>query len=201
MLSIIEQLKDTPIPGVVNSLLSVPQAGEEWDELSITGWSSGTSWNMRVNVGEIRQQDVWDGVRQSLEDLVRGVLPNGVLPDGNIVDSEAYREWVNNFVTSTNHIEWIDHEVDGYSWLRSFIIKLREWEESQPNPVLRSQNVFLLIERIMTLRDMVVDEFYFEQNYQRLKIENALNHFYIIFFWFFIDVCVFNCCAFVSVVL
>jgi hypothetical protein len=32
----------------------------------------------------------------------------------------------------------------------------------------------------MTLRDMVVDEFYFEQNYQRLKIENALNHFNII---------------------
>jgi hypothetical protein len=176
---IIEQLRDTPIPGVNQSLLSVPQTDEEWNDLSITRWSAGTSWDMRVNAGEIRQQDVWTGVTQSLEDLVRGVLPNGLYPEVS-VDSQTYRTWATIFIKNTNHIEWIYHETDGDSLFRTFIKKMIVWEMTHSNPVLTSNNIILLVGKIMNLRKRIIDELFFEQKYLRLKIENAINHFNII---------------------
>ena len=179
MASLIRQLEEMAIPGVTHSLLSQPEEGEQWDKLSITSWVAGVSWQMRVQVGEIGANDVWNQVRDRLEDLVKGILPENSFPEIK-VDSELFREWATNFVRHTEHIEWFCHDFAGYSWAHSLVNKMREWEAQHPNPVLRSQETALLLERIRSLRRLVNKELIFERNYDSLKTENAIGHYKII---------------------
>jgi len=112
MRSIVDQICETTIPGVVHSLQS-SQPEEQWDRLSLTRWTAGTSWDMRVQIGEVNERDVWDNIRQGIEDFVRAILPNGHFPEISM-DSETFREWGRNFIENTNHIEWFCHETDQY---------------------------------------------------------------------------------------
>jgi len=174
MSSIVEQLRETPIPSVIHSLISSRPEEEQWDKLSITRWTAGTSWDMRVRVGEINERDIWVSIRQSIEDLVRAILPNGNFPEIG-VDSETFREWARNFIGDTNHIEWFCHETDQYgSWYLNFLAKMIDWESTHPNPVLNSQTVALLIQRILTLRHEIKEDLRLENRYQQLKIENTI---------------------------
>ena len=135
---------------------------------------------MRIRVGEIREQDMWDEVRQGLENLVRGVLPQGYFP-GVSPDSEPFREWARNFIRNTNHIEWFCHDIGRFqSWLENFIERIRQWENEHPNPVLNSNDVLLLLQRILMLRSLINEDLLLEQNYQNLKIENAIQHYKLI---------------------
>lgn len=175
MSSIIEQIRETPIPGVIQSLLSSrPEEGEQWDRLSITRWTAGTSWDMRIQVGEVNEREIWDIIRQSIEDIVRAILPNGHFPEIS-EDSETFREWARNFIGDTNHIEWFCHEIDQYgSWYLNFLAKMIDWESTHPNPVLNSQTVALLIQRILMLRQIINEGLLLEGRYQQLKIQNAI---------------------------
>ena len=173
MSSIVEQIRETPIPGVIQSLLS-SQPEEQRNRLSITRWTAGTSWDMRVRVGEVNERDIWDNIRQSIEDLVRAILPDGHFPEISM-DSETFREWARNIIENTNHIEWFCHETDQYrSWYLNFLTKMVDWESTHPNPVLNSQTVALLIQRILTLRHEINEDLHLENRYQQLKIENAI---------------------------
>lgn len=72
MCSIVRQLSVTPIPGVLQSLLSHrPIEGEKWDQSSITEWAAGISWDMRVQAHKINEREIWDEVRKALENLVK----------------------------------------------------------------------------------------------------------------------------------
>jgi len=180
MSPIADQLAETPIPGVVHSLLSKRDTrGEKWDNLSITRWAAGVSWDMLVQVGEINENDVWKQVRTGLEDLVRGILPDGSIPAVE-TDPESFKKWGEEFILDTQHIEWFCHELGESSWVKSLARKMVEWEARHPNTLLRSQDVFLMIERISVLRSLVSEALSHEQNYERLKIENAIGHYRLI---------------------
>jgi len=179
MSGLVNQLCETPIPGVMQSLVSHPEKDEEWNKLSITEWAAGVSWDMRAQAEGMKTHDIWDRVRAGLENLVKGVLPDGYFPEIR-VDSESFREWAENFIEKTEHIEWFCHEYAGYSWVNSLIEKMRAWEREHPNPVLKSQDVALLLHRIVLLRRLVYENLLLEQNYQNLKIENAVSHYKII---------------------
>lgn len=184
MLSLVHQLEETPIAGVAHSLLSQPEEGEEWDKLSITRWVAGVSWEMRVQAGEVNVNDVWNEVRNRIEDLVRGILPEDSFPEIER-DSEAFRQWARDFIDHTEHVEWFCHEFAGDSWAESLINKMGEWEAQHPNPVLSSQEVALLLERIMELRHLVRKELLFEQSYNHLRMENAISNYKTIIVAFF----------------
>lgn len=179
MNSLAEQLKESLIPGVVHSLLARPKKGEKWDNLSICSWVAGVSWDMRVQAEKLDTHNIWNGVRKSLEDLVRGILPDGYFPEISPV-SESFREWANAFIRNTEHIEWFYHEHNGHSWVSGLIGRMIEWEEKYPNPVLKSRDLALLLERIMKLRRLIKEDSLWEQNYQRLKVQNAVGHYKII---------------------
>jgi hypothetical protein len=175
--SVFAQLLETPIPGVSGSLISKePSKDEKLAMLSIAEWAAGVSWEMRVTVGEIKENEVWKKVAKALENLVRGILPEGSLPVLE-KDSEPFRKWGRRFVDSTEHISWFTHDYAGHSWAKSLIEYMQKWEEKHPNPVLRSQDVALLLDRIMILRLLVNQDLLFESDYQSLKIENAIGNY------------------------
>jgi uncharacterized protein YeaO (DUF488 family) len=175
--SVLTRLLETPIPGVSGSLISKePSKDEKLAMLSITEWAAGVSWEMRVRVGEIKENEVWEKVTKALENLVQGILPEGSLPVLE-KDSEQFRKWATRFVDSTEHIRWFTHDYADHSWAKSLIEYMQEWEEKHPNPVLRSQDVALLLDRIMILRQLVTQDLLFESDYQSLKIENAIGNY------------------------
>lgn len=61
---------------------------------------------------------------------------------------------------------------------------MREWEFKYPDPVLKSQDVALLLERIIMLRWLVNEDLLLEQDYQKLKIENAISQYKMIILGF-----------------
>lgn len=172
--SVFTLLLETPIPGVSPSLTSEgPTKEQRARALSITEWAAGVSWEMRMETEGINVRDVWDRVRESLELLVQGILPNSALPALE-VDSEEFRKWARKFVENTEHIRWFTHLYAGHSWARSLIGYMRDWERNHPNPVLRSQDVALLLDRVMLLRRLVFDDLLLESDYLSLKIEHAI---------------------------
>jgi hypothetical protein len=180
MFVIFTQLLELPIPGVAQSLTSPrPRDDEKKDRLSITEWAAGTTWEMRVSVEGINRNEIWNKARKGIENLVKGVLPNGSFPTIEI-DSDSFRKWGKDFVDDTEHIRWFTHEYGGHSWARSFLEKMREWEIEYPNPVLRSEDIASMLEKIMVLRRLVNEDLLQEENYRNLKIENAINHYKII---------------------
>ena len=177
MSSLVEQLSETPIPGVVHNLLNLGREGDEkWDKLSITEWVAGVSWKMRVEVGEVKENEVWNHVRKGLEDLVKGVLPEGSFPETE-TDIQSLGKWAENFVRDTEHIEWFCHEYGGYSWANSLVGKMREWEVEHFNHVLKSQDVALLLERLLLLRSLTNEALSLKRNHESLRIENAIGHY------------------------
>jgi len=175
--SVFRKLLDTPIPGVSQSLTSKkPKKERKLKALSITEWAAGVPWEMRVEVGITEQNEVWNEVRKGLENLVRGILPYGVLPPLE-KDSELFRKWAKKFVDDTEHIRWFTHDYADHSWAKSLIEYMREWETKYPNPVLKSQDVALLLDRIMILRQLVVKDLLLESDYQSVKIENAISNY------------------------
>lgn len=183
MSSIVEQIRETTIPGVIQSLLS-SRPEEQRDRLSITRWTAGTSWDMRVRIGEVNEIDVWDNIRQSIEDLVRAILPNGNFPEISM-NPEIFQEWARKFIGDTNHIEWFCHETDQFgSWYLNFLAKMIDWESTHPNPVLNSQTVALLIQRILTLRHEINEYLHLEYRYQQLQIDNAIQFYQFIIIGF-----------------
>jgi len=183
MTSIIGQLLGTAIPGVMKSLLAQPEEGEKWDKLSITGWIAGTSWEMRADVEKMNARDVWNEIHKGLENLVKGILPNGYFPEIETI-SASFRNWEENFIRNTEHIEWLCHEYAGYSWANSLIEKMIEWESRHPNPVLKSQDIALLIETIIKVRRLIYEDLLLEKNYRNLRIENAISHYRLIILGF-----------------
>ncbi len=63
---------------------------------------------------------------------------------------------------------------------------MRDWENKYPNPVLKSREIVLLLERILNLRRLVEKDLLLERNYQNLKVENAISHYKIIITGFLI---------------
>jgi len=177
MLAIFAQLLELPIPGVAQSLISPRlKDDEKKDRLSITEWAAGTTWEMRANVRETNRSEIWDRVRESIENLVKGILPGGNFPNIEI-DSDLFRKWGRDFIDDTEHIRWFTHEYGGHSWARSFLEKMRIWETANPNPVLKSEDIASMLEKIIVMRRLVNEDLLLEENYKNLKTENAISHY------------------------
>jgi hypothetical protein len=193
IISLFQDLHETPIPGVVQSLVSTAALTPGSNRLSsISSMTAGTSWSMRVR-GAVTQTQIWDQARQSLEELVRGAVPPEMIgfPVVQIADSgyftlkleiisDTFRNGAKSFLKNTKDIDWFARDYAGYSWARTFIEKMREWESANPNPVLRSQDVATLFERILTLRRLVPQVMHLETNYENLKIGNFISHYKIV---------------------
>jgi hypothetical protein len=144
---------------------------------------------MRVKVGKIKEDEVWNEVHEGLESFVRGIVPREALsfpaeylPGGYLaprfeIVSDSFTKWATDFLKNTKDFEWFIREYAGFSWAASFLTKMQEWETKHPNPVLKSQDVATLFERIMTLKRLVLNDFLLEKNYDCLRIDNFVAHY------------------------
>jgi len=182
---IVREIIDIPIPGVSHQLVLTSSEDMKWEKLSITSITAGPDWDLFIE-RNVERSDIWDQVRTSLEDLVRGIIPDGYFPEISI-DSIDFRNWANNFMSNTNHIEWFCHELgQNRSWFTRFMEKFESYERKRRNPVLNSQDVRLMIYKILELRDLINEDLILEQNYNTLKIENSFHHYNLIIIGFFI---------------
>jgi hypothetical protein len=193
LLQVFGDLQETLIPGVTQSLTSRVPPPEGTNRLHlITGMTAGTSWNMRLRQGG-NPTLIWKQAMDSLEELVRGVIPTEItgFPVEKIADTEFFipkigvlspelSKGLKNFLKNTKDIEWFTQDFNGYSWAKTFIEKMREWESIYPNPVMNSQQVATLFEKIITLRRLTPQVFLLEKNYENLKIQNFISNYKLV---------------------
>jgi len=197
--SIIRQIEDIPILNVTDNIyyqdiekvekeIEKENEGSDLDLFQrrirhIFHWADLFSWEKQAeNIGV---EKIWEDITIAFEKLFKNLLPRNF--NISLSNSENFQKWAEYFLRETYYIEIFDKEhkeLNGFSWLKALLSKMKRFESDHSNPDLTSQNVSILLGRILELRNLTDECLDLEYNYQYLKIDKVVSDYKIVIFSF-----------------